>query len=99
MCRNAQMCDSAQQDLRLHARITRNHTLRVIRMVTQGNTAEIAHSLPAAQVLRLLEVDVDIGLTPTIAAERLTQYGPNALRKTPPAPAWRSPASSANWSF
>ena len=40
-------------------------------------------------MLRLLEVDVDIGLTPTIAAERLTEYGPNALRKTPPLPAWR----------
>ena len=68
-------------------------------MVTRGNAAEIAHSRPAMEVLRLLEVDVDIGLTPTIAAERLAQYGPNELRNAAFAGMVQFCANSANWSF
>jgi Ca2+-transporting ATPase len=42
----------------------------------------------AAEVAKALGADLAAGLTAPEAARRLAEHGPNALRSTPPAPAW-----------
>ena len=37
------------------------------------------HAVPAAEVVRALEVDPSVGLSSTEAARRLSRHGPNRL--------------------
>ncbi len=46
------------------------------------------YSMTFAEVLRILEVDPDAGLTDEAVARRRDQYGPNSMRKTKGRSAW-----------
>lgn len=46
-------------------------------------------AVPAGQVAEAAGVDLERGLASDEAARRLARDGPNALRSTPPVPAWR----------
>ncbi len=47
------------------------------------------HSLAAETVAERLEVDLDAGLSPETAAQRLSEIGSNELREAPRQPFWR----------
>ncbi len=55
---------------------------------TGGSTPE-PWSLPGTQVASALDVDPAAGLSPTDAAARLEQVGPNRLAEAPPRPKWK----------
>jgi Ca2+-transporting ATPase len=48
------------------------------------------HALPADEVARLLDVDVDVGLSAAEAAQRMRRDGPNRLAEAPREPRWRA---------
>ena len=47
------------------------------------------HALEAHDVSLLLNVDPEVGLTPSQVNERLLRYGPNALQQIQSRPTWR----------
>ena len=47
------------------------------------------HTMTVEEVLRRLEVGAETGLPKAVAAERLSEYGPNALPEVPPIPFWK----------
>jgi Ca2+-transporting ATPase len=59
-------------------------------MTTQVQTADRPwHSTTVAEAATALDVDVEVGLTASEAAERLDRYGPNAIPKEPPPSYWQ----------
>jgi Ca2+-transporting ATPase len=48
------------------------------------------HALPADEVARLLDVDVDVGLSAAEVAQRMRRDGPNRLAEAPREPRWRA---------
>jgi Ca2+-transporting ATPase len=56
---------------------------------TAGGTADRWYALSPEAVASKLGVDTTNGLTAAVAAERLRQYGPNALPAEKPVPGWR----------
>ncbi len=52
-------------------------------------SAEAAYQRTPDELAQQLDSDLNQGLTPTVAAQRLREVGPNELASTPPEPAWR----------